>query len=154
ASIDRARANGRSAEAQVIAIDVDGLALFERKLASGSLFGAFDVERAMSVCMITTSLARNLFGASSPIGQMIVLRQTPLRILGIVADDQRYANAARPEVGDSEVFVPYSTLLARLDPAAELAIVVRARSPEMLPGVRSQLKQLMELRRGRRSAEF
>lgn len=51
----------------------------------GRAFTAQEVSGAAGVCLIGTTIARELFGEQSPVGQSLRVNNTPMRIVGVLA---------------------------------------------------------------------
>lgn len=146
------KANGRSIEARVHGIDPAGLSIFYRRLVGGSAFGETDVARASSACVVTESVAKRLFPNSNPIGARLRIGDWPFIIIGIAPDNP--LGQSSPQQGDLTVFVPYTSLLRRLDRNAPLVFVLRAADPSELGNIQLAVSNLLERRRGMRKVEF
>lgn len=105
---------------------VDGVALGtvswfptmkNRELVRGRFFTEMEMKGRSPVCVLTESLARNLFPLDEPIGQTVRMKNSYFRVVGVIEDDSAIAAAAESELeggGDSsegmEMMIPISTL--------------------------------------------
>lgn len=148
-----ARANGRRSAVTLIGISTDGLEMAQARLVHGTGFGSSDVLRASAICVVPEFLARSLFGNVSALGRRVQLRDTPFTVVGVFADRFR-GDPAQIAQGDTTVFVPYTSLLRRVDPRAVISFAFRAKNPRNLALIQQQVSDLLERRRGTRKAEF
>src|SRR5262245_10998117 len=51
----------------------------------GRAFTSQEVSSASGVCMVGTTIVRELFGNTSPVGQTLRVNSTPMRIVGVLA---------------------------------------------------------------------
>jgi len=153
-SPDVVRAKGKAAQGRLVALDSEGFEVTPRLLIAGSYFGPADVAQAVSVCVITQSMASFLFGSEDPVAQYLHLKNTTLRVIGVVADDKAFETAEQSAITDNEVFIPITSLLRRFDRNAQLIFRVKAASPLQIPVLRQRLGDLMESRRGKRKLDF
>jgi putative ABC transport system permease protein len=152
------QANGRSSSSRVIGIDTDGFNLYSRVLSSGTSFGDSDVERAASVCLISDFMRQTLFPDKDPIGEPLRISGIPFIIIGVMADGEAdpYQSMMGGGGGDTQVYVPYTSLLLRLDRNAEngMSIILKPKLPSQLGRLQEQVNDLMERRRGSRTMNF
>jgi putative ABC transport system permease protein len=145
------KANGRGAEATVSGIDVGAFDIFSNKILAGSVFGEADVQSAASVCIINETLSKDLFTGRDPIGRLVRIRDVPFVIVGVVADRDT-GQTGQPPMG--ELHVPYTSLIRRLERAAAPSIALKAANPAELSRIESDVRDLLERRRGKRTSEF
>jgi ABC-type antimicrobial peptide transport system permease subunit len=55
------------------------------ELAEGRAFTPQEVSGAPGICLVGATVARELFGEASPVGQSIRVNTTPMRIIGVLA---------------------------------------------------------------------
>lgn len=140
---------GYSIEALVEGLDVKGLEAALVHLLGGSAFSPIDVERARPVCLVSETLAAAMFrhGMSRPL--RLRMNALPFEVIGVVSDSPNNFGQE-----DLHVYVPFTTLLKRLKPDAELSITVKARAVDQVLSVQRSISDLMEQRRGGRLANF
>jgi len=147
-------ANGRTSSPESWGDNLDGLAMQKRPVVEGTLFGAADLRDAASVCIITKSVAQDLFPGQSAVGRILVMKKVPMRIIGVLADDNSRRSSGRGDQRDLALIMPYTSVLMRLDHRAQIEIGIKAESPARLHAVQQDVQDLMEERRGSRKAEF
>lgn len=147
----RVQTNGRFAEASLEGIDTDDLASGSRRFLKGTNFSVPDVRQAANVCILNESLANLLFPEGVRADSTIRLNQRPFAVIGVVAD---IALAIPAPTEDLHVYLPFTTLLRRVDAAAYMVIALQARDPEQISSLIQRVRELMEKRRGGRKADF
>jgi ABC-type antimicrobial peptide transport system permease subunit len=153
-SLHTLQANGREVTAVLRGTDVEGLAFdhaVPRSIIAGAMFDAADVDAGAGVCVITADLARELFSDDASVGRYVRVNGVPLLVVGVASAKAAWGE---PAGRDYEAYLPYSSLLRRIDPGAALRIFVEAPETAAIPELRSHLFGLLEARRGERSAEF
>jgi putative ABC transport system permease protein len=145
------KANGRGAEASVGGVDVGAFEIFPRRILSGSSFGESDVHSVASVCVINETLAKDLFAGRNPVGRIVRVRNVPFVIIGVVSDRDVMDSGGPPS---GELYMPYTSLIRRLDRTVAPGIVLKAKNPAELVRIESDVRDLLERRRGKRTAEF
>ncbi len=152
-STGKAQTNGRSADIIIEGIDVGGFQTATRKVLEGDLFTSLDVQRAANVCVISQTLSRILFPEPPRIGRPIKLNTTTFQVIGIVDDvTQEIPNPMA--VADLHVYMPFTSLLRRIDSTPSMSIAVQVRDIEGVQAVQRQLSDLIEQRRAGRKADF
>lgn len=80
-------------------------------LAEGELFSPAQVAGAGHVCVLGKTVARELFGLISPIGETIVIKSLPCRILGVLTEKGATAWGSDQ---DDAIFAPITTVQRKL----------------------------------------
>lgn len=87
-----------------------------RKVLNGRFFSDLEMSVRAPVCVLSKSLARELFPLSEPIGDTVRLLTSYFRVIGVIEDDPAVAAANEEsevtgEKGDGmEMFIPLTTL--------------------------------------------
>lgn len=149
----RAQANGREMNVTVEGIDVDGFVTLQRTLLGGTLFSPLDVRNAANVCAVSESLGEFLFPNEQVVGRLLRVGGTTFRVVGMV-DDFRGTADSPAGVTDFHVYVPFTSLLRRLDTSARLDVSAQARDIEHVDVVLQRISDVMEQRRSGRKADF
>jgi putative ABC transport system permease protein len=114
-------------------------------LQFGSFFTAQDVARAASVAVLGSMVRDQLFGAGAdPSGAVIRVRQTPLRVIGVLSPK---GQAAMGPDQDDVVIVPYTTAQRRLLGITHLHnIWISAEPDASLESLSSRISRLLRTR--------
>jgi putative ABC transport system permease protein len=112
-------------------------------IAQGSFFSAADVSRVAKVAVLGSTVAANLFPAGGAVGSMIVIKNVPFRVLGVlVAKGQ--SGFGRDQ--DDVVVVPITTHQERLTGQPWVnSIMISASTPESVNGVIDAGERLLRL---------
>lgn len=88
-----------------------------RPVLRGRYFTEIEMESRAPVCVLSKSLARQLFPLTEPIGKTVRIQTSYFHVVGIIADDPTSASAggdqgtAGPEAADAmEMMIPITTL--------------------------------------------
>ncbi|MDA7921599.1 ABC transporter permease [Verrucomicrobiales bacterium] len=88
-----------------------------RDVLRGRFFTELEMASSAPVCVLTQSLARQLFPLDEPVGLTVRMRTSYFRVIGVIEDDPAVAAAAEGMEGTSqssgegmEMMVPMSTL--------------------------------------------
>ena len=142
---------GRLLDAKIEGVGEQGFSTLSRRLLSGTLFTGLDIRRASSICVVSMSLARAI-NPSDALGQSIRVDNVSFSIVGIVDD------VVDPSAGlwreDLHLYVPFTSLLRRVDRSAEINIVVQASNIEAVGRVQQRVQDVMEEHREGRKAIF
>jgi len=149
----QAQANGRAISVSLSGVDSSAAHLLTQQILTGSWFGVREVKNAASVCVLSATTARRLFGDEHPIGKTIYLLSVPLSVVGVLSDQDVSATGTQAQE-DLSVFLPYSSLLKRLGQPGQTTFLVEAPSPQALEEVRGRVLNILEAHRGRRGARF
>ena len=108
----RAWYQGRRTEAHVLGVAPEYLELFNLDVARGRPFEAIDLEQHAKVCLVRSSLIRELDILEDPVGLWLHLGEYPFEIIGILEDQELRSHTRKALALDGriqEVYVPYST---------------------------------------------
>ncbi len=120
------------------------LTLRQWPLADGAMFTEQDVRGATKVAIIGQTTAKQLFGEEDPIGQIVRVKNVPVKVLGtlkakglsIMGTDQ-----------DDVVIMPYTTAMKRFSGATTLrSINVQASGAKVLTQTQTQISELLRQR--------
>jgi putative ABC transport system permease protein len=124
-------------------------------VAAGRSLTQDDVDGATKVALLGQTVARNLFGAADPVGQVVRVKKVPLTVIGVLA---RKGQSTQGQDQDDTVLVPLSTAKKKLlgtTPANARAvngILVKVREAGALrdaePAIRALLRQRHHLQPG------
>lgn len=81
-----------------------------QKKRIGRLLNIFDMRENNPVAIIDESSAKQLFHEQNPIGEIIILNNLAVKIVGVVADDERRRSSSQ----SINLWLPYSVVMDRL----------------------------------------
>jgi putative ABC transport system permease protein len=118
-------------------------AIQDWQVASGQAFDQTDESTNALVCDIGQTVATNLFGAADPIGQKILIRNTPFTVKGVLAS--KGSNGFRDQ--DDIILIPFSTGQVRLFQAAYVQnIFVQVTDGSQVDPVQTAVEDLLRTR--------
>ncbi len=85
----------------------------DMELAEGRYFNDLDVERTQKVAVLGSSLAEELFGEASPIGETITVGNVKLRVIGVLAPKGLVGEVDY----DSRLYMPISVVFQKFTPS-------------------------------------
>src|SRR5262249_28082509 len=88
----------------------DFLAVREWPVSEGEAFSDADVALAAQVCLVGQTVADNLFGNESPVGQKVRLKNLPFRVVGVL--EKKGSNTWQDQ--DDVVLLPWTTVKKKL----------------------------------------
>jgi putative ABC transport system permease protein len=122
----------------------DYLDIRQWPLEDGAMFTAQDVRGATKVAVVGKTVARQLFGDSSPVGQAIRIKNVPFIVLGVLAPKGLSVNGSDQ---DDLMIVPYTSAMKRLMGATMLrGIILEAASPKIMADAQAQITELLRQR--------
>ena len=119
------------------------------KIGSGSFFNDTDVGTSSKVCVIGTTVERQLFpNGEEPIGEMVAINNVPFRVIGVLTS---HGHSVMGTDQDDVIVIPYSSLLQRLSTSANGpdvvgALAVSVDGPEHVARTLDQISQLLRTR--------
>jgi len=123
----------------------------ERTVVEGEALSDADVRKAAQVCVIGRTVARELFGDRSPIGQRVRLKGLPLRVVGVLA--RKGANTFGMDQDDI-VLVPWTTAKKKIEGSLFEGVdqlLARARRADLLDPLAREITALLRARHRIRS---
>ena len=145
-------ANGLNWNTQILGESPDYLSIRAWGLSSGAMFSDADVKSAAKVCIIGSTVAKQLFPEGDPVGQSLRVRNIPFRILGVL--DSKGFNFFGQDQDDT-IIVPYSTHMRRINRRTNVqSILIEAASPEVMARVQDETTALLQQRRSGREPDF
>ncbi len=94
---------GQNWSTSVSAVDLDFFVAREWELADGRLFDPEELRRGEIVALLGSTVAKSLFGEDNPVGNTIRVRNTPFRVIGVMASK---GQSAFGQDQDDVIFVP------------------------------------------------
>ncbi|MDA8227841.1 MAG: ABC transporter permease [Desulfitobacterium hafniense] len=99
----------KRASGMVVGTTPDFAELRRREVASGRFFTEEEFQADRRVVVVDQGLGESLFGAGNPLGQQILIRNVPCRVIGVLAKDK--SAFAQFNVGpqSSFAYIPWGT---------------------------------------------
>ena len=88
------------------------------EIAAGRMFDATDIAGATKVCLVGQTVARQLFGGTDPLGQVIRVRRVPFTVIGVL---ESKGQSMMGSDQDDLILMPISTARKRVLGASNLA---------------------------------
>jgi len=112
--------------------------------ADGGNFSSADVKAATKVAILGNTVATNLFGDASPVGQIVRIQNAPYTVVGLLKPKGMSMMGADQ---DDVVLVPWSSALVRLTGTDSFrSITVQAESAEQVEQVMEDIGALLRQR--------
>lgn len=154
--VTQAIAGGANWQTQVEGIETGFFEANDWSVTAGRVFDDRDVRTGRKVALIGTTVARELFGASDPIGQNLRLGSTQVEIIGVL---QSKGQSGFGQDRDDAVLVPITVALGRILGRSGLRadsvqrIYVEAVSDGALTQLSADIETLLRQRRRLREGE-
>lgn len=111
ATRDRVRMNGRDFNVSIEGVTPEYGAIRGRGAATGRYFISSDVEGNATVAVIGQQIAKDAFGAESPLGREILMRGTRFEIVGVIRSlGNGQVNDQEMQRDNRKVYIPITTL--------------------------------------------
>ena len=140
--------NSNMAPKEMFGVGADYLQVRAWPIEYGTFFSERDIKAASKKCVIGRSVARKLFQTTNPLGKTIRIRNIPFTVTGVLEEK---GAGMTGEDQDDIVLMPYTTAQKRLTGSMfkEVhAIVVSAKSKEVVQDSKTEIEQLLRDRHG------
>jgi putative ABC transport system permease protein len=131
----------------VVGTTPDMLVVRDWPIASGRPFTEQDVKSATKVCLLGQTVVENLFGDTSPVGQVIRIKNVPFTVIGVL---EPKGQSPRGDDQDDTIYIPVTTAQKKLFgtpfPGMVRIVMVKANSPEDLASAEKQINGLLRQR--------
>ena len=107
----RVKAGDLSKTAPVVGCSPDYVRIKNWTLAEGNFFDEGDERRAARVAVLGYTVARDIFGDASAVGQHLSVNRTPFEVVGVLAERGQGLDAAAE---DDQIYIPLRTAMHRL----------------------------------------
>lgn len=143
-SVGQVGAGNQNWSTQLLGESPDYFEIRQWRLSDGALFTEQDVRSANKVCVIGQTVAAQLFGGESPIGQIVRIKNVPFIIAGTL---QPKGLSMMGTDQDDVIIMPYTSAMKRVMGVTTLrAINVQAVSERQLAETQRQLTDLLRQR--------
>ena len=134
---------GKLREIVVVGTSADFLSLRGLRLSRGTFLPREDFNRASAVAVIGEDIRRELFGSDNPLGRMIRIGDTRVRVIGVLAEGGQGLGMTTDEL----VVVPVATAQALFDTNGLFRILAGTEGRETLPAAQRQIEERLRARR-------
>ena len=122
----------------------DFLAVRNFEMADGSFISQRDLDTRDRVAVLGRTVADNLFGEMSPLGQTIRINKSTFRVIGVLATKGQSAGG---QDQDDLIIVPLTTAQERMLGITHIhSISVQAENPEVIDQVQQDIATLLRVR--------
>ncbi len=119
--------------------------VFALRMKAGRWFTETDNQKRLMICVLGYDTAEVLFPRIDPIGKQVELGGQWLTVVGVMEKRKGFAGGKNPE--DNIVVLPLETFRKLHPEQKDFLISVRVESPETMPVVIDEIRQLLRRRR-------
>jgi len=124
--------------------DVSYLDIRQWELTEGAMFTEADVRSAAKVCILGKTTADKLFPNEDPVGQMIRIRNVPMKVLGVL---KAKGVSMFGSDQDDTLLMPYTTAMKRFAGVTTLRTInIQAASSDDVTSVQNGITELLRQR--------
>jgi putative ABC transport system permease protein len=105
------KAGDLSKNGVVVGCEPEYFLIKDWQVVSGELFGSTHERTASRVAVLGYTVAGDLFGASPPIGQRMMINRVPFTVIGVLSERGQGLDVSNE---DSQIYVPLATAMRRL----------------------------------------
>ena len=135
------KAGDLSKNAAVVGCEPDYFLIRNWPAVEGESFHAGEERTASRVALLGHTVARDLFGVASPIGERLLINRIPFTVIGVLAERGQGLDVSNE---DNQVFVPLSTAMHRLMNVDYYSgLIVEIDSLEAMDQAASQIRSLL-----------
>jgi len=119
----------------------------EWNLAEGRIFTSDELDASSKVAVVGQTVARNLFGEGSPVGEIVRIRRVPFHVIGVL---QEKGQSPRGDDQDDIILAPVTTVQNRISgsshPGSVQVIIAQAIHRERIGEAEEQVVRLLRQR--------
>jgi len=134
----------RRRQVALIGTTADYAPVRQVELARGEFLPPGDIDRGAPVCVLGHTLARELFPAQNPVGQVVRVGGWRMRVLGVLAEQGTKLGLDL----DETIYVPVATGMQMLNRASLFRILIEAHAYADLEITKESVRRLMIERHG------
>ena len=133
----------------VYGVTPDYMTLRDYSTLSGQFFTTQDVDAAAKTAVLGETVAQNLFGASNPTGQVVIIKNVPFTVSGVLTPK---GQSPTGQDQDDVILLPISTALQKVlgankaNARAVGAVMVQAVNPQAMDGAIQEMEALLRER--------
>ena len=110
-TFSRVRGGGSNWPAPIYGVSTGYFEIRDWSVDSGQSFDERDVRARRKVCLLGATVAEELFPDLDPVGEQVILRGVPFKVIGVLAEKGQTAEGSDQ---DDLVVAPYTTVRERL----------------------------------------
>jgi putative ABC transport system permease protein len=127
------------------------LAIASREMAEGRFFSASETNGGHKVCVIGKTLADNLFGNLTPVGQTIRFKKIPLVVIGVLKERGESSMGGDQ---DDILILPFNVVQRRILGATHASMIhLSAGSADLVESAKEEVAQVLQRRHRVREGE-
>lgn len=130
---------GKSRDTYVVGVTEHYFEIRNLKIAVGRSISTSDVDSRLKVCVLGTTVKKEIFGDASPIGAVVSIGDTKYRVIGIMAPK---GMALGFDI-DDVVFIPTTSAMELFDTDRLFNITVKIRSAELIDKTKDEIKRIL-----------
>ncbi|TVR17476.1 MAG: ABC transporter permease [Balneolaceae bacterium] len=111
------------------------------KQEGGRWLNETDIENRRRVIFLGNRLAENLFGDTDPVGNQVMVNQTPFTVIGIMQD--KIQNSSYSQRDYDRAFIPATTMSVMLGSDYISNILYTPADPALAPAIMDQIYEVM-----------
>lgn len=100
-----------------------------------------DLEERRRVIFLGNKLAENLFGQEDPVGQRVMVSNTPFTVIGVM--QEKVQNSSYNQRDEDRAFIPASTFSAMMGTDIINNILYTPKDPELAPAIQDEVYEVM-----------
>ena len=133
----------------IMGVTPDYLSVRDTTVESGNPFTNQDVDSAAKVALLGETVARNLFGDSDPVGQVIRIKNVPFNVAGVLTPKGQSPGG---QDQDDVILIPISTAKKKVlgasqaGPRSVSTILVQAAGPAQMDEAQREMQSLLRQR--------
>jgi putative ABC transport system permease protein len=123
-------------------------------LRRGTFFDEREISSRAKVCVIGQTVVENLFQTTDPIGQIVLIKNVPFQVIGILEPKGASING---QDQDSIILAPYTTIKKRVQGSTfdnVDSILIAVKSSDRMSDAETDIKLLLHDRHGIRPGEL
>ncbi|MCB1744329.1 MAG: ABC transporter permease [Gammaproteobacteria bacterium] len=133
---------GREREATVVGTNHEFARIRHLRLAAGAFLPESAVDRAIPVCVLGATLARELTGRVNAVGEFVRFGDRRMRVIGVLASEGRSLGMDLDELA----IVPVATAQALFNAPGLFRVLVEARAETLIPAARRHIIETIRAR--------
>lgn len=140
------RRGSKETNASLYGMSYDLFRVYGLKLKSGRSITQDDIDRKAQVCVIDNNTVKDMFATEDPIGKSIIVGNVPLRIVGILAEQDNFILRGERLT----IFIPYTSVMTRIvNQSYFSSIILRIQDGFSAPVAENAIRTLLKNRHGR-----